>query len=434
MLRRLAAGTLAAVALGLLLLTAGFWWVLSVRLAHDADLVLRSRAEAVIGTLHADAGGLTADPADIAGALDVSTWVYDDRGRVVERPTAATTLTAFADRLALVKERTFRDVGEDTRLLAEPVVVDGSQLGTVVVGLSVRSYHRAARLALVGALVLDAFVLVVVALWARRVAHAALRPVVQMTEQAARWSEQDPDRRFGLGPPRDELTRLAATLDALLGRLAASLRHERSLSADIAHELRTPLSRVRAEAEIALRRPRSAAELREVLTGVVAAADQLETRIDALLALAHEKTDPARARCRLADGVAHATTGQREGVVLDTSVEEPDLVVGCSAESVGAVLGPLLDNAVRYARSRAWLGVSTEPGVVVVTVHDDGDGFRAEEAEHVFAPGARGSAGEGVPGTGLGLTLARRLARAAGGDVDVVPGAGGQVRLRLPRA
>lgn len=434
MLRRLAAGTLAAVALGLLLLTAGFWWVLSVRLAHDADLVLRSRADAVIGTLHAGPDGLLPDPADIAASLDVSTWVYGAKGAAIERPTVPTSLTAVADQLATVHERTYRDLGEDTRMLAEPVVVQGRQLGTVVVGLSVRSYHRAAQLALVGALVLDAFVLLVVALWSRRVAHAALRPVVLMTEQAAQWSEQDPDRRFGLGPPKDELTRLAATLDALLARLAASLRHERALSADIAHELRTPLSRIRAEAEIALRRPRSADELHDVLTGVVASADQLETRIDALLALAHQKTDPARARCRLGDALALTTVGAPAGVELDTSVDDPELVLGCSAESVAAVLAPLLDNAVRYARTRAWLTAATVQDAVLVDVHDDGPGFREEEADHVFEPGARGSAGTHVPGTGLGLTLARRLARAAGGDVVVVPGTTGHVRLRLPRA
>ena len=78
----------------------------------------------------------------------------------------------------------------------------------------------------------------------------------RMTRQAADWSEHDLDRRFALGPPHDELTELAATLDGLLDRLAASLRHERRFSAELSHELRTPLARVIAEAELALRRER----------------------------------------------------------------------------------------------------------------------------------------------------------------------------------
>jgi signal transduction histidine kinase len=430
--RRLSAGTLAVVAAALVLLTLAFSFVLSVRLAHDADLVLRSRADAVIETLKAGPDGLVADDAREEGQLDVSTWVYGSAGQVLESPSVRSTLTGAADALATVQERTFRDVGSDTRLLAEPVVLGGRRVGTVVVGLSVRSYHRAEQVVLVGALVLDGLVLALVAFWTRRVSVAALRPVVRMTEQAAQWSEQDPERRFGMGPPRDELTRLAATLDALLGRLAASLRHERALSADIAHELRTPLARVRAQAEIALRRPRSAQELQEVLAGIVASTEHLQSRVDALLTFAQEQSDPGRARCRVADGVAAAVTGSREGVELDVSLEQPDLLVGCSADAVGVMLAPLLDNAVRYARSRAWVDASAADGVVVLAVHDDGPGFRPEEAEHVFEPGARGSAGAAVPGTGLGLTLARRLARAAGGDVVVVAGPAGEVRLQLP--
>ena len=88
--------------------------------------------------------------------------------------------------------------------------------------------------------------------------RASLRPVARMTRQAAAWSEHDLDRRFALGEPHDELTELAATLDGLLDRLAASLRREQRFSAELSHELRTPLARVIAEAELALRRERDA--------------------------------------------------------------------------------------------------------------------------------------------------------------------------------
>ena len=77
-----------------------------------------------------------------------------------------------------------------------------------------------------------------------------------MTRQAAAWSEHDLDHRFALGEPHDELTELAATLDGLLDRLAASLRREQRFSAELSHELRTPLARVIAESELALRRDR----------------------------------------------------------------------------------------------------------------------------------------------------------------------------------
>src|SRR5207244_1729862 len=75
---------------------------------------------------------------------------------------------------------------------------------------------------------------------ARWLLAASLRPVVRMTRQAADWSEHDLDHRFALGTPHDELTELAATLDGLLDRLAASLRHQRRFSAELPHELRAP--------------------------------------------------------------------------------------------------------------------------------------------------------------------------------------------------
>ena len=114
-------------------------------------------------------------------------------------------------------------------------------------------------------LVFAATVLLIVGAAAAWLLRSALRPVALMTEQAEAWSEHDLDRRFGLGEPHDELTRLASTLDRLLDRIAASLRHERRFSAELSHELRTPLAKVTAEAELALRRPRDPEEYREAL-------------------------------------------------------------------------------------------------------------------------------------------------------------------------
>ena len=77
-----------------------------------------------------------------------------------------------------------------------------------------------------------------------------------MTVAAEDWGAHDLERRFDLGPSRDELTGLAATLDGLLSRIAASRRHEQRFADDVAHELRTPLATLRAQAELGLRRVR----------------------------------------------------------------------------------------------------------------------------------------------------------------------------------
>ena len=165
----------------------------------------------------------------------------------------------------------------------------GRRVGTVVAGVSLAPYEQTRRLALIASLVLGALVLVVVALAARWLLGASLRPVARMTRQAAAWSEHDLDRRFALGEPHDELTELAATLDGLLDRLAASLRREQRFSAELSHELRTPLARVMAESELALRRERTTSEYRRALEQINRNAAQLTRTVDALVAAARHE-------------------------------------------------------------------------------------------------------------------------------------------------
>ena len=291
-------------------------------------------------------------------------------------------------------------------------------------------YRHTERLAVAGTFVLDLFVLLAGALVARRAVGLALRPVADMTATAAEWSEHDLHRRFALGPPRDELTALAATLDALLGRIDAALRHEQRFSAEMAHELRTPLSNVRGEAELALRAGRSDAELRAALEAVLAGTDRMATVIDTLLAAA--RSDAARGS---ADAVAAARAverlvrpeaeAQQRRVVVRAEAEP--LPVGAGADVVTGALHPLLENAVRHAAAAVEIDVGRHDGQVVIAVRDDGAGIAPADAERIFEPGVSEAGG-----AGLGLPLARRLARSAGGDVVAVPQQGGRVELRLP--
>src|SRR5262249_43924381 len=110
--------------------------------------------------------------------------------------------------------------------------------------------------------------------------------------EAERHSELEPRRRFLEGEPYDELTELAATLDRLLDRLAAGLRHEQQFSAELSHELRNPLARISAEAELALRRERTPDHYREALQGITRNAAQMRRTIDALLDAARLESAP----------------------------------------------------------------------------------------------------------------------------------------------
>ena len=287
MRRRLVGLTVLAAAGGLLLLTAGFYLILSQLLERDADVVLQSRADAATSRLAIDNGQLALEASVAGESAAESTWVFATDGRVVSRGEGDPAVQQAADSLKGVTRPTYLNV-DDLRLLGQPASSGGKVVGTVVVDVSRVPYEHTEHIALVAALILDTLVLIGLGVLAMRLVSASLRPVGQMTQLAEDWSEHDPDRRFSLGPPHDELTHLAATLDSLLARLSASVRHERYLTDEIAHELRTPLARMRASAEVVMRRRRADADLHEVLGGVVSDTEHLDTTITTLLRGARE--------------------------------------------------------------------------------------------------------------------------------------------------
>jgi signal transduction histidine kinase len=326
----------------------------------------------------------------------------------------------------------------DERLLSVPIVQGGHRFGTIVAGVSLAPYEHTAHIGLVAsvAFALTLLLLVGAAVW--WLLRSALRPVAQMSRQVSTWSETDLAERFRLGEPHDELTRLAWTLDQLLDRIAASLRHERRLSAELSHELRTPLAKLRAEAEVALRRPRSSEDYVRALQAVISNSDQIARIVEALLAAAEQEAGPRG----VADAEAVATAAaaacaplaDRRGVDVRVDGTVP-LKIGVDAAFAERVIHPVLDNACRYAKSSVRVQLSRANGSVVFTVLDDGPGVGDDERERIFEPAARGDAGrEAGSGAGLGLALARRLARSAAGDVDASAGPGGSFSVRLPAA
>jgi signal transduction histidine kinase len=284
---------------------------------------------------------------------------------------------------------------------------------------------------------------VAVGLAANWLIRRALGPISQMTRQAAEWSEHDIDRRFGMGPPRDEFTLLAFTLDGLLDRLASSLRHEQRLSAELSHELRTPLANVAAQAQYAVRHTEPTPEGREVLENILLSTHQMTKTLDTLIAAArgsldlHGATSDATEAARAVAAACSVLAGD-EGVEIVISA--PPDAVGVAAEQhlVERVLAPLVENGCRHASERVRLLIRAGPTGVEVIVEDDGDGIPGDDLDRIFAPGWQGQAGQQgatkVVGAGLGLALARRLARSAGGDVRAEPSdTGAQFVVRLPR-
>jgi two-component system OmpR family sensor kinase len=420
-------------AVGLALLTGAVYALLSARLQAEASRALGERTDLQRATLSLRRGRL--EIRDGAGdqALDRTAWVFSG-GRAVERPTASAQAQRAAAELSTVRYPTERNVGEALRLRAAPVSLEGRRRGTVVVGLSLKPYEQTEHLALLAMLILDAFVLGVGLLVVRRGVGKALQPVAGMTAAAADWSERDLERRFNLGPPMDELTALSATLDALLARIAASVRHEQRFSAEMAHELRTPLAGLRGETELALRRRDLAPHVRESFEAILRSADRTQRVMDTLLAAARRDAGPATGSADAAE-VVQAAGEEAQAAALtagvSVSVHAPDRParVGVDHDLAVQALNPLLDNAIRHAHSSVRLAAAAELDMVVLRVFDDGDGVSPDQRETIFIAGHSGD-GEGA---GLGLPLARRLARSGGGDVELgQAGSGGCFELRLP--
>ena len=212
-----------AVALALIGLVAGFNVILGHVLDRDARDLARSHAVAQVDAVRTTGGRLNVREAPDDRSPDAFLWVFSGT-RALEQPRVAPVIDRAARSLA--GGAGFLDVpSTDTRLYGAPIVANGKRVGTVVAGVSLTPYEQTRKLALLSSIGLGGAILILVLVAARWLLGASLRPVVRMTRQAAQWSETDLDHRFGLGPVHDELTELAATLDGLLDRLSASLRH-----------------------------------------------------------------------------------------------------------------------------------------------------------------------------------------------------------------
>ena len=436
---RLLLAVVAGVGVALMLLVAVFNIALAATLANDADEIVRARAEAELATLTVAGEAVVVDADRALASIDAPTWVFAG-GRTLEAPPPDPRIDAAARALAGGPERSV-DVGDDIHLHALPIALDGRRVGTVVTGISLAPYNRTRTIALIASSALALIILAAVALASAVMLRAALRPVARMTADAAAWSESDLDSRFAAGPPHDEITRLAATLDGLLDRLAAGMRRERRLTAEVSHELRTPLAQITAEVDLAMRRDRAPEEYRQALERIREGAGRIERTVETLMATARQEAllphgagDAAEAAARVVS--ACEPLGARHGVRLELAAPDGPSRAGVEDQVIERILQPIVENACRFATARVRVAVGVDEQGVALEVADDGPGVADADREVIFEPGTRREPSGGrAGGAGLGLSLSRRLARAAGGDVESLPSAaGGRFVVRLPAA
>ncbi len=416
----------AAIALVLAVLTAGFNVLLSSRLDAQAGDLAVARASAELAALSVSSHGVALGETADAAALDAPLWVFSGR-RAIEHPVAGHADQKAASALAQGPRRQYDVAATETRMYALPIIKGARRVGTVVSAVSLRSGAQTVRTALLASIALAGLILVAVAIATYWLVARALAPVGRMTAQAEAWSERDLDRRFELGEPHDEFTGLASVLDRLLDRIAASLRREQRLTAELAHELRTPLATISAEAQYALRHDSDLATHRASHERVRESASSMSRTVETLIASARSELDPGRATSEAAAGARAAAELCRPlaaalGIEIDVYAlgANGTALVAAEASLVERILAPLLENGCRHARARVSLSLEREPGFFRYVVHDDGPGIDAMPLESIFEPGHTRPRGPVGSGAGLGLPLARRLARSVGGDISAV--------------
>ncbi|WSW98422.1 HAMP domain-containing histidine kinase [Streptomyces sp. NBC_00989] len=414
---RLSLVALTTATLLMLVLTVAFNAVAGHRLQHQADDELRARAAAVATTVDTSGTAVRVLETSHDDLLDANVWIYAGR-RLLEGPPGDGHLNRVAGELAARGGRqcVTADLHGPLQLCSQPVP-GGRSKATVVTALDLSPYRSSAHTLLVGSLALDAVMLVCTYALTRLAVGRALRPVRTMTDQAAQWSAVASEERFGSMRHPAELARLGASLDSILDRIHSLLRHEQQLTGELSHELRTPLSRIIAELDWWQARPRTAAQTRATHQVVGDAAESMRTICDTLL-------DDAREGTPTAPGTADVLPTLRRLVeVLDVpdhltvTVDGPHLLVGVPPAHLERIVSPLLTNACRYARSTVAVRAHRAPDGVRLDVVDDGPGVPPEFTGRLFEPGRRADPGDGHGGAGLGLALARRLARSAGGEV-----------------
>jgi signal transduction histidine kinase len=411
----------------------------SSALLASVDQALVPQAREAAARVHEDRG--LVDP-DVGGGTTLAQFVT--RTGVVTRSSPAhLPLLIPADRLKAIAARgSLRGTTElsrphgEWRYLAVP-----ARGGLVVVARSLAPRAESLQRLFRELLFAAPLALLLASLAGYGLAAAALRPVEAMRRRAAAVSATSPGR-LPVPVARDEISRLATTLNEMLERLEAAFEHERLFVANASHELRTPLAMLRTELELALRRPRSHDELRDAVSSAAQETNRLSQLAEDLLLIARADQGglPIRAEPTNADDLLSAVAdrfaarAQEQGRAV--SVRPAKSYVDVDLVRVEQALTNLVENALAYGAGEIDLFAVERDDVVELHVTDDGAGFPERFLGRAFDRFSRADEARNTGGSGLGLSIVALIAQAHGGSAGAAnrPEGGADVWLSLPRS
>lgn len=266
-------------------------------------------------------------------------------------------------------------------------------------------------------------------------AASALDPIDRITRAARQISARDLHQRLKMDLPNDEVGRLAATFDQMLARLEDAFEQQKRFIADASHEMKTPLTILKGDVEVALARPRSPETYQETLENVNQTTDQLIALVQELLLLARADNQQSVLKLdyfNLAEMLTEQTASfmpkaTKEEISLNVDVPGV-LVIEGDRNKLSRLFMNLIDNALKYSRSgdTVMVNAAITNGQACVTIADTGPGIGPEHLPHLFdrfyrvdKARSRVSANGQTSGAGLGLSIVQWLAQAHGGRVEV---------------
>lgn len=278
------------------------------------------------------------------------------------------------------------------------------------------------------------------------VSRRVLKRIDSVSATTRRIMAGDLSGRLEVTGTYDEFDRLAASVNVMLDRIEGLLRGVKEVSDNIAHDLKTPLTRMRNRLESALRRPADTAEDRGTIQAAIDEADQLITTFNALLVIARieagaedEKDSEVDASALARDVVElYEPLAEEGGVSLELVAAEPHRFAG-NREIMSQALANLVDNAIKYGpvdeeRPRhVRVSVQRSAGDILISVADNGPGIPSDDRERVTQRFVRLEKSRSTPGTGLGLSLVAALVKHHHGSLELGDNAPGLVAtIRLP--
>ncbi len=287
----------------------------------------------------------------------------------------------------------------------------------------------------------------VAAFAARWVCRRALRPVTAMAGAARQFSPNQLDERLPLPAAKDELHDLAGAFNDLLTRQQHAFERQKRFTGEASHQLRTPLTAMLGQLEVALRRDRDPGEYRSALTTAKTQALRLHEIVESLLFLARADAEAHRPELQCIDlrswlsGYLHdtwSTHARWPDIELHLPTSEA-ILVKVHPVLFGQALGNLLENALKFSRpgSEVVVRVESHDGTISLAVNDKGGGIAEVDQPHIFEPFYRAASARtsGTTGVGLGLAITARIVESMGGTIiwHSELGSGSRFQIELPK-